>query len=95
MRRMSVGISTVHGRSMTRLAMRAHVPSSLADMSRAKGILILLTLGPSQASTAGRTIVEYTMAMVTAIVPPMPKDGSEVLVKKSMPIRPMATVIPE
>ena len=58
MRRMSVGMRTVHGRSMTRLAMRAQVPSSLADMSMAKGILTLFTRGPSQASTAGSTIVE-------------------------------------
>ena len=35
------------------------------------------------------------MAMVTAMVPPMPKEGSEVLVKNSIPIKPMATVIPE
>ena len=35
------------------------------------------------------------MAMVTAIVPPMPNEGREVLVKKSMPIKPMATVMPE
>ena len=35
------------------------------------------------------------MAMVTAIVPPMPNEGSEVLVKNNIPMRPMATVMPE
>ena len=54
----SVGMSTAHGRSITRLAMRAHTPSSLALMSRAKGMFPLLTRGPNQAITAGRTMVE-------------------------------------
>ena len=33
--------------------------------------------------------------MVTAMVPPMPNEGSDVFVKNSMPIRPIATVMPE
>ena len=55
---MSVGMSTAHGRSMTRLAIRAHMPSSLADMSSANGILRLFTRWPSDAITAGKTMVE-------------------------------------
>ena len=49
---------------------------------------------PSMTSIAGRTMIENTIAILTANVPPIPKLGSPVFSKNNMPISPIATVIP-
>ena len=40
-------------------------------------------------------MVEYTIAIETATVPPIPKLGRLVFLKNNIPIKPIATVIPE
>ena len=55
----------------------------------------LSNLLPSKLRIAGKTTIENTIAILTASVPPIPRLGRPVFSKNSMPIRPIATVIPE
>ena len=52
------------------------------------------TFFPRIAKTAGRTTIENIIATDTANVPPIPKLGSPVFSKNSIPINPIATVTP-
>ena len=91
-----VGIKTAHGRSITKLAIFAQAPSSFSfSMLKENGIFPLKTRRPIRAKIAGKTITENTIAILTDKVPPIPKLGRPVFSKNSIPIRPIATVIPE
>ena len=91
----SVGISTAHGRSITVVAIFAQTPSPVSfSVLKANLIFPTNTLWPRIASTAGNTMTEKSIATETANVPPIPRLGKPVPVKKSIPINPIATVTP-
>ena len=90
-----MGTSTATGLAMTALAIHAQNPSSETVWFMPKGTRKRSMLSPSTAKNAGSMMTEVSMAKVTASVPPMPKEGAPVFSKKSSPVRPIATVMPE
>ena len=91
--RRTIGMKTAHGLFMTVVAICFHTPSSLSIVN-AYGTFPLFTLCPRIASTAGNVRIENNIAIETAKVPPIPREGSVVFLKNNKPIKPIATVRP-
>ena len=91
----TAGTKTAKGLFITPPATLDQKPSSLVSTPNENGTLNELTLSPNRDKAAGRRTIEDVRATAVAQIPPHPRDGSPVFSKKSIPMRPTITVMPE
>ena len=92
---MTAGTKTAKGLFITPLAIFDQKPSSPASTPKENGTLNEFTLSPSKDRIAGSRTMDEVRATAVAQIPPHPNEGRPVFSKKSIPISPTMTVIPE